>query len=98
MVTGAGAVTLILESRRSATARGVVTATAAASGVGALRSVVRRLGRATRPPAADVAWFSVGPMIAIAAALGRVEPTTVVAAGHDATAAGVAARGLPPPA
>jgi hypothetical protein len=97
VTTVAASVTLILESRASIDARhgrprGIVTATAAASGGArpALRSVLRRLGRPVRPTRTEVDAFAAGPLLTLAAALSTAtKPFTVAIAGEDGTAAGV---------
>ena len=101
VTTGAGAVTLILESRRSLDARGGkplgrVLATAAARGssaVVALRATRSRLGRSTpvgRAVRGGPDRFAVTPLAAVAASL--TTGGTVLVAGHDGTAAGVTVR------
>ena len=86
VTTAPAAVSLILSAEPTPTARGVVTATAAASGPGAVRSVIRRLGRPSRRARPDVERFAVGPLLALATAAGQ---TTVIATGFDGTANGV---------
>ena len=94
VATTAGAVTVILESRRSIDARagrprGVVSATAAASGPGSVRSVLSRLDRSARAVHARAGHgFSIDPLAAVAAALAGPRPTRVVATGYDGTAVG----------
>jgi 3-oxoacyl-[acyl-carrier-protein] synthase II len=101
VATAAGAVTLILESRRSIEGRGgrprgVVSATAAASGPGAVRSVLSRLDRSGRfVNAGDGQQFAVAPLVAIAAALDFDWPTSICITGYDGTAAGVTIRSAP---
>ena len=90
VTTVAGAVMLVLESRPSQ-ARATVTATASASGRGAVRAVVRRLGRPGRQPI-DAGRFSFGPLAGLWPEADRT--ATVVATGYDGTATGVTVRGL----
>ncbi len=100
VTTAAGAVVMILEGRRSLDARGgrprgTVTATAAARGRGAARSVLSRLGPVPRTLSGATGRrpaerFSVGPLAAVAAALNRADPSAVVAGGYDGTVVGVA--------
>ena len=100
VTTAAGSVALILESRRSVDARGgrargTIAATAAATGPSAVRSVLTRLGR--RAPVINGSAhaptrFAVDPLAAVVAAVAAGGPTSVVATGHEGTAAGVTIR------
>ncbi len=97
VTTAAGSVALILESRRSVEARGgrvrgAVAATASARGASAIRAVLARLGRTVpvvNGSAHGPTRFAVDPLAAVVVALSAQSPTSVVATGHEGTAAGV---------
>jgi 3-oxoacyl-[acyl-carrier-protein] synthase II len=100
VTTAAGSVALILESRRSVEARGgrvrgVVRGTAAATGPSAIRTVLATLGDGVpvvNGNGRGAHRFAVDPLAAVVAALSTEGSRSVVATGHDGTAAGVTVR------
>ena len=94
VTTVAGAVTLVLSSAPTPHTTAVISATAAASGPGAIRRVMRRLGRPGLQPWIAPGRFAVAPLVGLVPDVDDGHTRTVVAAGYDGTATGVTITGM----